>query len=375
MFVAKMNTMPEPLKNIFALPLVTRFAEEVKSVYPSIDVAQFVPQVIDATWESLELKQRMRQISLVVRRFLPEDLPAAIQIMSEVAAQHIARRGGQLSFEYMFIPDFLEAHGLEAPDAAIQAMEQITQLSSAEFAVRPFLLHFPEKMYPQMLEWSKHASPYVRRLSSEGFRPRLPWGMGVPALKRDPSPILPVLEQLKQDPAETVRRSVANNLNDIAKDHPALVLDILQRWQGLGPETDWILRHASRGLLKKGHSEVLAHFGFEQGVAHVEIKDLNFTPVVKIGETFQFDFKVHNASAAPINIRLEYAIDYLTGSGNISHKVFKIKEMRLGGGQTEHLARKQRFTDFTTRKHYPGTHKLEILVNGKGLVAGHFQVD
>jgi hypothetical protein len=120
---------------------------------------------------------------------------------------------------------------------------------------------------------------------------------------------------------------------------------------------------------------VLAHFGFEQGVAHVEIKDLNFTPVVKIGETFQFDFKVHNASAAPINIRLEYAIEYLTGSGNISHKVFKIKEMRLGGGQTEHLARKQRFTDFTTRKHYPGTHKLEILVNGKGLVAGHFQVD
>ena len=130
MFVAKMNTMPEPLKNIFALPLVTRFAEEVKSVYPSLDDAQFVPQVIDATWESLELKQRMRQISLVVRRFLPEDLPAAIQIMSEVAAQHIARRGGQLSFEYMFIPDFLEAHGLEAPDAAIQAMEQITQLSS-----------------------------------------------------------------------------------------------------------------------------------------------------------------------------------------------------------------------------------------------------
>jgi hypothetical protein len=366
--------MPEPLKNIFARPLVTRFAEEVKSVYPSFDAAQFIPQVINDTWESLELKQRMRQISVVVRRFLPDDLTAAIQTMSDVAAQIIARRGEQLSFEYMIIPDFLEAHGLEAPDAAIQAMEQITQLSSAEFAVRPFLLHFPEKMYPKMLEWSKHASPFVRRLASEGFRPRLPWGMGVPALKRDPSPILPVLEQLKQDPAETVRRSVANNLNDIAKDHPALVLDILKRWQGLGPETDWILRHASRGLLKKGHSEVLAHFGFEQGVAHVEIKDLNFTPAVTIGETFAFDFKVHNASAASVNIRLEYAIDYLTTSGKTSHKVFKIKEMRLVGRQTEDVSRKQRFTDFTTRKHFPGTHKLEILVNGKVLAAGNFQV-
>jgi 3-methyladenine DNA glycosylase AlkC len=229
-------------------------------------------------------------------------------------------------------------------------------------------------MYPKMLLWAEHSSPLVRRLASEGFRPRLPWGMGIPALKRDPAPVLPVLEKLKSDPAETVRRSVANNLNDISKDHPALALQLARRWQGKNPDTDWVVRHALRGLLKKGHPAALAMFGFEQGVAGIAIEDLQLPAQVPIGGNLEFSFLVKNAAKQDRQIRLEYAIDYLTGTGKISRKVFKIKELTLGAGAAETVWRHQRFTDFTTRKHYPGAHRLRILVNGKELVERAFSV-
>jgi hypothetical protein len=198
--------------------------------------------------------------------------------------------------------------------------------------------------------------------------------MGVPALKRDPSPILPILEKLKNDPAETVRRSVANNLNDIAKDHPDLVLGIAGRWLGQSAETDWIVRHACRGLLKKGNAEALAHFGFRQEVEGIEITGLQFSPRVRVGERLDFSFAVHNNGKASAPVRLEYGIDYQTLSGKISTKVFKIKEMELKAGQSEVIARSQRFEDFTTRKHYPGQHRLRIIVNGKAMAEGEFAV-
>ncbi|HNM27872.1 MAG TPA: hypothetical protein PKL15_20665, partial [Saprospiraceae bacterium] len=198
--------------------------------------------------------------------------------------------------------------------------------------------------------------------------------MGVPALKRDPAPILPVLENLRDDPAETVRRSVANNLNDIAKDHPELVLDIAQRWYGQSPQTDWVVRHACRGLLKKGHPAALAHFGFEQGITGVSVDSLQLTGPVAIGSALDFSFVVKNDNPDTVTLRIEYGIDYLTGTGKVSSKVFKIKEMVMSAGASESIARRQRFTDFTTRKHYPGLHRLRILVNGMALTEQTFQV-
>lgn len=360
---------------MFSRELVERFAQDIKSVEKDFPVDQFLPLVFDAHWESLELKQRVRHISLCLRKVLPTDYRKAVGVLVKVARARIKKYGEKMSFEYTFLPDFVEIHGPDDPDTSLPALEVMTRWSSAEFAVRPFLLRYPERMYAQMLEWSQHRSPMVRRLSSEGIRPRLPWGMGVPALKRDPAPILPILENLKNDPAETVRRSVANNLNDISKDHPKLVLDTAARWLGQSPETDWIIRHACRGLLKKGSPEALAYFGFESGVEGIEIQDFQHDAIVRIGERLDFSFEIANTSTEKAAIRLEYGIDYRTASGKTSVKIFKIKERNLSPGQTERVSKHQRFQDLTTRKHFSGPHILRIIVNGKAMAEGVVHVE
>jgi 3-methyladenine DNA glycosylase AlkC len=366
--------MAEALKNIFSRPLLEPFAAEVRQAWNPFPVQKFLDQLFDPAWEALELKQRIRRVSQVLRACLPPEYPEALAIVTRTTERYLAQHGDKLTFEYLFLPDFVEAHGVDHPDDSIPALETITRWSSAEFAVRPFLIRYPERMYAQMLQWSKHPSALVRRLSSEGIRPRLPWGMGVPMLKRNPSPILPILENLKNDPAETVRRSVANNLNDITKDHPELVLSIAERWHGQSAETDWIVRHACRGLLKKGNAAALAHFGFQKGLEGIELLDLKVSEKVTLGDRLDFSFLIKNTAAESVQIRLEYGIDYQTLSGKTSTKVFKIKELVLQSGQTEHFARHQRFQDFTTRKHYVGKHKLGILINGTEMISQEFEV-
>lgn len=366
--------MPEPLKNIFSRPLITPFAELVKKIWPDFSTTVFLEKVFDEHYEGLELKQRTRHIAHALRACLPTTYRDALKIVCEVTQSYIDQHGEKLTFQWIFLPEFIEAHGVEDPDASIPAIETVTRWSSCEFTVRPFLLKYPERMYAQMLNWADHPSPMVRRLASEGIRPRLPWGMGVPALKRDPAPILPILEKLKNDPAETVRRSVANNLNDIAKEHPQVVLDIAGRWLGQNPDTDWIVRHACRGLLKKGNAQALAYFGFEKGAEAVEVSNLQHSPEVTIGDKLDFSFQLSNHAANAQSLRLEYQIDYQTLSGKISSKVFKIKELELAAGVSVAVERYQRFQDFTTRNHYPGEHVLRILVNGLALAEGKFIV-
>jgi 3-methyladenine DNA glycosylase AlkC len=371
--INRINHM-DPLKNIFSRPLLEGFGQVLLEAHPAFPLRPFLDAVFDAHWQGLELKQRVRHISQVLRRHLPPDYGQALGIVVDTAQRYINKEGEKLTFEYIFLPDFVECHGVEHPDLSIPAIETLTRWSSAEFAVRPFLLRYPQRMYAQMLEWSAHPSPMVRRLSSEGIRPRLPWGMGVPALKRDPAPIWPILENLKADPAETVRRSVANNLNDISKDHPAEVLALSARWLGQDPQTDWIVRHACRGLLKKGDAQALGLFGYQHGVEGLHISRLECAPSVRIGQRLEFSFALRHTHDAPLALRLEYAIDYRTASGKISTKVFKIKELALGPGQAEQIARAQRFSDFSTRKHYPGPHRLRVLANGVALAESNFEV-
>lgn len=357
--------MAEPLKNMFSRQLLSSFSGQVRFIWPDFDENSFLSAVFDEHWPQLELKQRMRHIALCLRKVLPENYEAALDVLVHTTTVMIAGQGEKMAFEYSFLPDFVEVFGLEHPDRSLQALETITRWSSAEFAVRPFLLRYPDQVYAQMLRWSEHLSPLVRRLSSEGFRPRLPWGMGIPALKRAPSPILPVLENLKADPAETVRRSVANNLNDISKDHPELALEIARRWSGHNPQTNWIVRHALRGLLKKGNATALAQFGFNQDADGILVENLSAPASVPLGGDLEFHFRVKNTADTPHQVRLEYGIDYRTGSGKTSRKVFRIKETTLQPGQSESIRKRQRFIDLTTRKHFAGRHVLRVLVNGR----------
>ncbi|MBZ0310407.1 MAG: DNA alkylation repair protein, partial [Anaerolineae bacterium] len=247
--------MPELLKNMYNLQVIAAFASAVKAEYPPLDENDFVAAVMDDGWEGRELKQRMRHLSITLRAFLPDDYRAALEILRRAAP---CLEG----FVTMTFPDFVELYGLEDWEVSLPALEQFTQQSSAEYAVRPFILREPERMMQQMKAWAQHKSPHVRRLASEGCRPRLPWAMALPIFKRDPAPILPILELLKNDESEYVRRSVSNNLNDISKDNPQVVIETVRRWQqDDSPEMQKLIHHALRTLVKAGHPDALALLG------------------------------------------------------------------------------------------------------------------
>jgi hypothetical protein len=210
-------------------------------------------------------------------------------------------------------------------------------------------------------------------LASEGSRSRLPWAMAVPALKKDPQLILPILDKLKNDPVEWVRRSVANSLNDIARDHPDVVLRIAHNWRGISANTDAIIKHGSRTLLKQGHTEILKYFGLDA----TDIKLTNFkvmTTEVKIGGDLDIRFTVSNQSHTPQNVRVEYAIFYRMKNGKLSKKVFKISERVYQPGETCNIDRRHRFVVITTRTYYCGTHQLSVIINGQEKARGDFEL-
>jgi 3-methyladenine DNA glycosylase AlkC len=364
----------EPLKNTFSRPLLQQVAAAFTRVHPDFQDERFFSLVFHPAWEEMELKQRIRHLSLCLGQVLPPNYREALRVVTGVTEQLLEDAGEQMSFPYLFLPDFVETWGLSDPDASLPALATITRWSSAEFAIRPFILQYPDRLYTQMAEWSLHPSPMVRRLSSEGFRPRLPWGMGIPTLKKDPSPILPILENLRNDPAETVRRSVANNLNDISKDHPKLVLNTCRAWLGDSAETDKLLKHACRGLLKNGHPEALGLFGYPSETSGIRLDELTYPKSMEIGAAFPYSFVVCNESDQAMALRIDLQMEYLTSTGLYSKKVFKIKEGKLAAGQRERIQRHRSFADFTIRKHFPGNHRFALIVNGKQMASGSFEL-
>lgn len=225
-----------------------------------------------------------------------------------------------------------------------------------------------------MIVWSGHENHHVRRLASEGARPRLPWAIALPALKRDPSPILPVLENLKNDPSEYVRRSVANNLNDISKDNPATLLSLIKKWKGSSKETDAIIKHGCRTLLKQAHPEVLKYYRLHTNNSITVSRLKVLTPIVKTGSALEFSFTLQNADAKTQSARLEYAIYYLKKNGLLSKKVFKISERQLQPKANHRFVKKHSFKLITTRRFYPGRHKFSIIVNGQERKVGKFEL-
>jgi 3-methyladenine DNA glycosylase AlkC len=241
-------------------------------------------------------------------------------------------------------------------------MEKITQLVSCEFAVRQFLIKYPENMMDQMLKWSLSENLHVRRLASEGCRPRLPWAMAVPFLKKDYSGILPVLENLKHDPSEYVRRSVANNLNDISRDFPEVVLNLAARWQGVTPETDKILKHACRTMIKKGNDNCLKIFGFSDKSALAGEKFQLNRKQFELNDTLEFDFSF--TAKNDFSVRLQYIVDYVKSNGKSGPKVFFLGERTVKKGEGFAIRKKVKLAEYTTRKLYEGKHKISIMVNG-----------
>lgn len=258
--------MAEPFKNMYNKQFFDLFTKDLRLVIDDFDAHGFVSQIMDDEWEGRELKQRWIHITSILKKFLPADYKEAIAKILELL-DHVKSTRPDFSviddtkfglmLEYgVILNNYVEQYGLDDYETSVKAIEKITQFTSCEFVTHPFIIKYPDEMMKQMLVWSKHEHWGVRRLSSEGCRPRLPWAMALPNLKKDPTPIIPILENLKNDPARFVRLSVANNLNDIAKDNPEIVIDLAKKWKGESKEVDWIIKHGCRTLLKQGIPEV-----------------------------------------------------------------------------------------------------------------------
>ena len=350
--------MPEKLKDIL-IPAdqVLKLAETINKIWTEFDVQKFSALVLDPKWADRELKQKMRHITECLHQMLPADYPQAVSVLEQVSPQF----NGFIALSFS---DFAECYGLDYWDISMNALAKFTSSCSSEFAVRPFLDKDPERAIQYFYRWAEDENHSIRRLSSEGCRPRLPWGMALPKFKKDPKLIVPILEKLKNDQDEFVRRSVANNLNDISKDHPVLVLDLCERWKGQSTEIDRIIKHACRTMLKDGNKRALILFGF----ANPELLTVTGLSTDKqnlqIGEHLSFSFTLVNHSGKPQKIRLEYRIHYVKSGGKTSAKIFQISEGKFPVGE-HFITKRQAFTDFTTRTHYAGGHRIEIIVNGE----------
>ncbi|WP_195269881.1 DNA alkylation repair protein [Eubacterium sp. 1001713B170207_170306_E7] len=333
----------------------------IKAAAPAFPVERFVADTLDEAWQALGLKERMRQVTVNLGRYLSDDYARALAILDETAAGYPA---GFNDYALMIFPDFVEVYGQQEAhwDLSVAALERYTPLSSAEFAVRPFIIRDEARMMRQMALWAGHDNAHVRRLASEGCRPQLPWGQALPRFKEDPEPVLAILERLKADPSLYVRKSVANNLNDISKTHPDRVAGLARKWYGQNRHTDWIVKHGCRTLLKKGNPEVLELFGFEDA-ASIEVAGFALAAAaVAIGQDLVFTFKIRAGKEA--RVRLEYGIDYVKANGRRSRKIFQISELSLKANQEKTYTKVQSFADLSTRKHCPGPHAVTLIVNG-----------
>ena len=224
----------------------------------------------------------------------------------------------------------------------------------------------------EMKKWSHSKNHHVRRLASEGCRPRLPWAMSLPKYKNDPEPVLTILLSLLDDESEYVRRSVANNLNDISKDHPDTITVLAKKHLGHSENTDKLLKHACRTLLKKGDIKTLKLFGFPEP-SHVDIKQFNIQTSTRIGDVLEFSFSLQSKNKKLGRIRIEYAIDFMKSNGKQSRKVFKISESTIGD-HSKFVTKKHSFKIISTRKYYSGIHGVAIIINGQQMASGGFKL-
>jgi 3-methyladenine DNA glycosylase AlkC len=355
------------LKHIFDPARIVHIAEETQAVYPSFDTARFVALCL-AGLDDLSLMQRLKRVSEALHATLPADYRAALAILRALAPRINS------GFVSMALPEYVAAYGGDDVTASLDALQCFTRLGSSEFAIRHFLRRDLHGTLAVMTRWSTHENEHVRRLASEGCRPRLPWSFQLEPLMLDPSPVAEILENLKADPSLYVRKSVANHLNDITKNNPDWVLDRLAGWSQDDPHTAWIVRHALRSLIKDGDKRALALIGAGEK-AEVEVGRFTVAPaVIRLGDSIELAIEIASISDKPQRLVIDYAIHYVKKSGATSAKVFKLKTVTLDASAVMTLKRAQRIRSFTTRVHYAGRHEIEIFINGESLARGAFDL-
>lgn len=357
--------MAEQLKNVYTKEYIKKLAFKIKDNYKEFDTDSFINSIFDDTWENLELKARMRHMAITLNKYLPFSYKEQLEILKPASKDFG-------SFEAMFFQDFVEVFGLDDFEPSMKALEIFTIGSSSEFAIRQFILKYEDKTMNQMKIWTQSSNEHLRRLASEGCRSRLPWAIALVKFKKDPERVLEIIEILKNDKSLYVRKSVANNLNDISKDNPHLVINFVKANLGVSKELDWICKHASRTLLKKGDKQILKLFDFDKS-AHINITNFCYDSFVKISENLTFSFELISQENIG-NIRIEYAIDYLKSNKAHNRKVFMISQNEIKSSSKK-FTKKQSFKNMTTRKHYLGKHFISILINGEEIIKKEFLLD
>jgi 3-methyladenine DNA glycosylase AlkC len=271
---------------------------------------------------------------------------------------------------------FAARYGLEDFEAAMRLQHELTRRFTAEYSIRAFLEQQPERTLTRLRSWAGEDNVHVRRLVSEGTRPRLPWAPQLRAFRADPTPVLALLELLKDDPELYVRRSVANNLNDIGKDHPEILVDTCRRWAaGASRERAWIIGHALRSLVKRGHPGALAVLGFA-AAPKVRVAGATLSPRrVRLGGKLHFRLDLVSTAARAQELLADFTVHFVKASGKTAPKVFKLRRLVLPAKGRLSLEGRVSFADLTTRRHYPGVHRLDLLLNGVSFPIGQARVD
>jgi 3-methyladenine DNA glycosylase AlkC len=356
----------EAFKDRIDRAAVTRLADEMSKVHRRFDRTGFVAAVCDDDFFKLELMDRIRSIAARLRPFLPKDYAKAVGILIKVA-----QNGSGFNWA---LTGYVEQFGLDDFEVSVAALAELTKYGSSEFAIRPYMIRYTDRMMPILHEWALDDNEHVRRLAAEGSRPRGVWVAHIDAFKRDPRPVLKLLDKLKADPSKYVQKAVANNLNDISRDNPDAAIKTAVKWyKSDNSHTRWIVKHACRSLIKQGRPEVFPLFGFTSK-PRLKLSDLKVKPrKVKIGDELVFSFALVSQAKTDQRLAIDYRVYFRLANGKLSPKVFKLSEKSLPGSESITLSKKHSFKPATTRKLYPGRHEIEIMINGE--VAGKVSFD
>jgi 3-methyladenine DNA glycosylase AlkC len=357
--------MAEALKHFFDERLIRSIGASFQELVPGWKTRRFVKECLDGL-DELELIARGRRVAEVMRRHLPEDFDEAAEVIVGSLGPESDGSGsvGMAPFRYLPHVFFVGTYGLGHFEASMRAQHELTRRFTAEWSIRGFLVEHREATLARLRVWARDPSVHVRRLVSEGTRPRLPWAPRLRAFQEDPAPVIELLELLKDDGESYVQRSVANNVNDIAKDHPDVAVALCRRWQtGATAGRRWIVGHALRSLIKGGDRGALATMGFA-GAPKVAIEAAEVPKVVRLGATLRFSFDVVSRSRQAQELLVDYAVHFVKANGETRPKVFKLRKLALRPGERVRLDARVSFAALTTRTHRPGRHVIEAVING-----------
>lgn len=374
--------MAEPFKNLLNADLVRQAAVHLKHTTPGFDATHF-KRLATSGLDMLEMKARAMHICAALEATLPADFTTAAQALTtalapaeagEQMAQLQGLQHGLRGWILWPVGEYIARHGQREPEAALQALHALTQRFTAEYAIRPFIVRHPELAFNTLRRWVSDDSPHVRRLVSEGSRPRLPWGLQLKGLIVDPSPTLPLLLALQDDSSDYVRRSVANHLNDIAKDHPQRVAQWLHDHLPDAPDARRaLLRHASRTLIKMGDAQVLKAWGLGgtfKGSATLTVAP----PRVALGGEVTFALQLQSGAKRAQTLAVDYLVHHVKAHGGTSPKVFKGWQIELPPGAQVALQKRHSLRPVTTRRYYAGRHAIAVQINGRVVAEGSFDL-